>query len=844
MKPITRWVLIVVAGLVLLALPTIARVYWQGYNLRPYQPPAIATAAIAATPIPTPTPAGIPSPVPLLQSELKRGPIVVDLAHYSLIDRNKFQPLAAALATRGLDLQFWLPTVDTTDIEKITDFPDLSVELGKRLVDASGLLVISPFFLYTPAEIAVVEKFVADGGRLFLVSDPDLESDAARDTNQLATAFNVVFNEDYLYDTVANDENFTYFFQGDYFDRAKALAGSDIAFYGGRSIGGAVVPQVRSASTTLSSLRNGLTNFNTVALGGLVANGSTGRVLAMSDFDVLTDPFVARHDNRRMLAFVADFLAGAQRDDTLVDFPAFLDKQVALVVDNTDPVGAAALSKAAELQRALESSGRSLTLAPNTWLSDPKAGAGEDLIYLAGYQAAGSQTTLLSDLGITLVEEVITPTVTATTTPVAPPASALPAVTPEPTAAITATPAISPTLAAPVVTATPAPGAPLPLDVTPVTRTMPVTTTAAGGAPVDGTQAVTPTAELTETAGISATATISEAAAPAAVPTVEVKRYLERTDGVRLVADETQIFIQRPYNQFQHMLAVVGNSEQAIGAGLTRLLARDFAGCLMQEELVICPYAEGASASPATTASATLTPAATPSTPADPAATPDPVAPASNGKATILLIDDNKDAGEGEKSEAAIYLTALTAAGNQVDLWNTENQGIPDAQDLTPYKWVIWSDASYTSSGIDGDALRVISSHINEGGHLTISSRMPFFGVSGKPASPIKDVIVVADGVAALVEGLPDTPITLSAASPPLTPLDAAQEPAANAQHALARGPASEAAGAPVLVLLNDDNFEEPKGALLMLFGMSVGWLPTEVSTQLIHNMAQVMLQE
>jgi hypothetical protein len=155
---------------------------------------------------------------------------------------------------------------------------------------------------------------------------------------------------------------------------------------------------------------------------------------------------------------------------------------------------------------------------------------------------------------------------------------------------------------------------------------------------------------------------------------------------------------------------------------------------------------------------------------------------------------------------------------------------------------VIWSDASYASSGIGTDALHVISSHVNEGGHVTISSRIPFFGMSGKPATTIKDV-VVADGVPELVEGLPKTPIVLSPVSPALTPLESAPDPAANSRTAMARGPASEAAGAPVLVLLNDKNFEAPKGALLMLFGLSMGWLPNDVSTSLIQNMAKVMLQ-
>ncbi len=301
MKPVTRWILIAAAGLVLLLLPMVVRDLRRP-NVLPlpaaapqaYVPPEVPTPQLAVTPIPTATPARSDAVAQTPADELSRGPIVVDLAHYSRLDRARFQPLAAALAQRGLDLRFWLPTVDTSKIKAITDFPDMSADLAKQLQGASGLAVISPFFLYTPAEVAEVERFVADGGRLLLISDPDIESDSASDTNQLAAAFNVVFNQDYLYDTVANDENFTYFFLDEFRGQAADMAGSRIAFYGGRSIGGAVETLVRSAGTTLSSLRNGLTSFNTVVLGGSPANNSSGSVLAMSDFDVLTDPYVAR----------------------------------------------------------------------------------------------------------------------------------------------------------------------------------------------------------------------------------------------------------------------------------------------------------------------------------------------------------------------------------------------------------------------------------------------------------------------------------------------------------------------------------------------------------------------
>ncbi len=910
MKPVTRWILIAVAGVVLLLLPTVTRDLRRPNVLplpaatsKAYVPPDVPTPQLAVTPIPTATPVRIDAAAHLPTADLPRGPIVVDLAHYSRIDRARFQPLAAALAQYGLDLRFWLPTVDTSKVKAITDFPDMSADLAKQLSGASGLVVASPLFLYTPAEIAEVERFVADGGRLLLISDPDIESDSASDTNQLAAAFNVVFNQDYLYDTTANDENFTYFFQDEFLGNAADLAGSRIAFYGGRSIGGAVETLVRSASTTLSSLRNGLTAFNTVVLGGSPANNSTGRVLAMSDFDVLTDPYVARHDNRRMLQFVASFLADAKRNSDIADFPAFLGKQVALALESSEPVGALSLSTAAELQRVLEASGRELLLGATGTYTQTAAGASPDLIYVASYRTADSETDILHELGIQLVEEIITPTVTAPT-PVnptqVPPATPLPESgapdgseqlpskeTPPPPSlpqpeVPSVTPAAPPELP-PLMTPSASPTAqaagqstpPSSPVTTPPTTPEPTSATPDTVARFDLQQAqITATVTATETNTVTSTVTNTDMvdpsltfptpevtpATPAAaatpdvttVPEPQVRLLLDRSDGLRLLADETLLFVRRTHSEGTHTLAVLGNSAPAINAAMTRLLNRDFSGCLAQADLVICPYSPGtaiasptgaAGAAPAgDTASALSTPEAT----RDASSSPTPGAPAAPqppGAASILVVDNNADADPSEPSEAAIYLLALTQAGYQVDNWVTGDKGLPEGKDLFPYAWVIWSDASYKSSGIDGESLRVAGEYINQGGRLTISSRMPFFGMSAKPASVIKD-IVVADEIPELVKGLPTTPIVLNNDSPALTPLEKNPDPSAGARAAMARGPASGETGAPVLILLSDAGFEEPKGALLMLFGVSMGWLPPDVSDQLIRNMADVMLAQ
>lgn len=861
MRRDTRWFLIIVIGLLLLIAPSAARFVLYSSAPTTYTPPAIPSAAIAATPIPTMTAMAVAKLPTAPELPVKRGPVVVDLAHYSAINRDRFQPLASALAAQGVDLRFWLPTVALSSVKLFTEFPDQSEALQRILADASALVVVSPFFLYSDKEVQVVERFLADGGRLLVISDPDIESDAARDTNSLAAPFNVVFNEDYLYDTIDNDANYIHFFQAGFFDQAADLAGSRIGFYGGRSIDGAVTPQVRSAATTLSSLRIGQSEFTTVAIGGVHATNTVGRVLALSDFDVLTDPYVTRFDNRRILDFVVGFLAGGERNQTIADFPAFFGKHVALIVESSEPVGAQAVSKAAEIQRALELSGRSLMLGATSWLTDSTAANKADLLYVARYVDADRSTTLLNDAGFTLEERVITPTLPAagaapvvtTPTPTAPPPIAPTESSPMPEEA-TPLPELPPLTPAPDLPApTPAPeNTPLTLLKAPIISDgrnafaiqAPTPTPPDQASPAETPTSVEePTAALAgedESQGEPAPTeeplpkdTVRPTATAESQPTPTVQIYLVRNDGVQLLADETQLFIQRSEAGGRKIVAVLSASDGALNAGLTRLLNRDFTGCLIQDELVVCPFTAGAS--PSTQTPPPQNAAVAPQRENDDTTK-------SEDAARIMIVDNNRDAGENEIGEAELYAALLARAGYPAELWSTRADGYPMPDDLRKFGWVIWSDAAYERSGVRGDALQVIGGLINDGGKVTISSRMPFFNVSGEPASPIVDV-VVADETLALVVGLPTDPIVLPEGLPAVVPLARTPSEGADAVVAMRRGPASEAADAPVLTLFTDSVANEPKGAKLLLFTLSLTWLPDDVAAQLVKNMAQVMLE-
>ncbi len=840
---------IAVLAVLLLALPSFIRVFVFGYNQRAYVAPAVASPVLAAIPEPTTTPFIPQQRVSTSQDAISPGPVVIDYAHFSQVNPANLQSLASALARRGVATRAWISQVDPFSLKSFNDFPDQSKELSEQLRDASGLLVISPFFLWTPAEIAVAERFAADGGRLLLISDPDIFGDSAVVSNLLAERFGVVFNEDYLYDTVRNDQNYTHFFQGEFLNQATHLDGAEIAFYGGRSISGDVLSQVRSAHTTLSSLGSGVTAFTTVAVGGMEGRDTAGRVLAMSDADVFSEPNAVRHDNQRIVEFVADFLAGAQRIDTVADFPSYLGKNVLLAYGVGGALDADMLLLGAQLQRKMEENSRTLRLTSQTSftatgvLSDmlpidaeatPVATPSEDILYLGFYEVADETTDLLAAAGVRLATEIITPT--------APPVTPTEAATQSATGGVgeRTTPTSTPTPDdAESAAARRSADQTLPLAATSaldasvnVTATKTTTTTIGASRSTPETiipETATPTPTPTETTTATVTPT------PTATPTPATITYLVTSGGLRVLASESALIIKQPLDAGQRMLGVLAADGGGVNAAVQRLLDNDLSDCIIDASVTVCPVS-GVGPRP---------PEGSPPTPTPPndgreESAPDVSTPSAADR--VLLVDDNARAQPDEVSEADAYLKALAAAAISPDLWSTKELGAPNAEQLQLYRWVIWSNAGYAESDVDISYVDSIFQFLNSGGRLTISSRKPFFGMGIEPPSAIRDV-VTDDDAPEIVAGLPDGPIALLEESPPVTPL---MPPTENDgfKIALRRGTDSDNADAPVFITATDEDEAESVGAKLIVIGMSVGWLPEDVLLPLVKNMADWMTGE
>ena len=795
-KAILRLFFVIVA-VALVAAPTFVRAVVWGYSLRPYGVGQVPMTSVAATPMPTTTPIPVVADSMLLDRPLRPGPVVVDLAHGNALTRSQFEPLAAALARRGVGLRFWLSDVNVMELTSYLDYPDQSAELAPLLEEASALVVISPFFLWSKDEIALVERFVADGGHLLLISDPDVLGDLAQDINLLGEPFGVVFNDDYLYDTTANDGNYTYILPTEFANQAERLSQRTIALYGARSISGEVTPLVRTANTTLSSLRTGLTSFATLALGGLESRGTKDRVLALSDFDVMTTSYVERHDNTQLVEFVAGFLAAAERRDTITDFPAYLGKEVALIFGNAEVVDAEILLEGARVQRSLELTGRTLNLAGTALLTSTinagMVGPDLDLIVLADFAMISQETDLLERIGFRRVE-----------------------ILPPGTEPLTATVPLSATTDT-AVSALPAAGEKLALSGDEVGGTAALTETL----PLTDTQAADPTVEPTPTATPTATPM------PPPQPTV----YLEKADGLRLVARQTVIIAQLQLSGQHRLVAVLGHDNAGIQNGVERLLSNDYTGCVTGPDQVVCsfdggPVAEAASPTP------TPTPTVEPTAEATAAAT--------TAVNQILVVDDNDMAGPNDTSEADTYLLALTQMGYSPILWSTNSQNIPPAVELAKYRWVIWSSGGYENGGPGIDDLEGLLSYINGGGRLTISSRRPFFAMSTEDPSVIADITVMSDA-STLTRGLPAGTFELPNGLPPVTPLEI-NDGMNGPQVALRRGPDSGDAGAPLLFVAVDEGAPDSTGARLMILGMALTWLPDDLAPQLVQNMAESML--
>ncbi len=379
---------------VLLAVPLIAR--WLYYYDGRYQPGPVPRPDLARVAAPTPE---LPffTDRPALPSDTAQvpGAIVVDRAHDNRFTTAELNVLQARLAARGRQL------------ELAEDAQDL---VG-RLRYAQALAIISPGVSFTATEVQAIQTFVDKGGRLLLVGDPTrygiltddygdyagLDSDATH-LNSLAARFDLIFQADYLYNTVEYEGNYRNIRLTKMADGPLTGGLEQVVFYAAHSLTSGRPALIAAGGDTRSSSSE---RAGDLPVAVLTADGA---VLALGDLTFMTEPYNTVYNNDRLVSNIADFLSGAERRYNLADFPFFFRGEADLVYVGDPVLDSDLLKGGGSLQALFAGHGKALTVRQ---AEDTE----RDALFFGLYRAADEVEPYLAAAGVTLA---ITPTATTT----------------------------------------------------------------------------------------------------------------------------------------------------------------------------------------------------------------------------------------------------------------------------------------------------------------------------------------------------------------------------------------------------------------------------------------------
>jgi hypothetical protein len=385
----------------LLALPLAGR--WAWFNRGSYQSPDIPEIDESQI-------APLLSEYQPFEEEpiTSKGHVIFDLSHANNVEVNDLTPLRNRLEARAVTIK----TFDSADDT-----------LAAHLHQATALVIVAPTEGYTAEEREAIVDFVEDGGRLLLAADPTRPVPAGEEDeffldlfslffptsaipaiNSLASAFGIVYYDDYLYNLADNEGNyrnvkFTSF--NDQYPLTENL--ETLVLFAAHSLRSDGPSLVVGDQDTRSSVRSGETDLTAITL------SANERVLALGDVTFLTAPYHTIGDNDRFLSHIADWLVVDERQrDDLEDFPYLFKQPVDLVQVSGEFLDPRLIARSSALQETFEQVDLPLDLRAE---ADPDhdallIGTFDDLESIEGYLITAEITITMV---ITEEEEAITP---------------------------------------------------------------------------------------------------------------------------------------------------------------------------------------------------------------------------------------------------------------------------------------------------------------------------------------------------------------------------------------------------------------------------------------------------
>jgi hypothetical protein len=723
------------------------------------------------------------------------GRILVDRAHDNRFTMADLSVLQARLAARGGQLE----PVDAVE------------DLAGQLRHAQALVVISPGEDWAPAEIKQVQEFVDKGGRLLIVTDPTrygiafdewdypiLDEDV-RHINDLAAQFGLLFQADYLYNTTENEGNFRNIRLTDFGDGELTQGLEQVVFYAAHSIFSDEPALIVAGGETRSS---GHERAEPLTVAVLSADGA---VLALGDLTFMAEPYNVAYDNDRFIANIADFLAGAQREYDLNDFPLFFGDRVDLVYTGEPLLDSDLLPAGGELQALFADQDRELTVRQ-------EEDGDSDTLFLGLYHETEEVEPYLTAAQVTLL---ITPTEITEEEPSTAP-TPRPTVTPSPpvTGEITTT-----------------------LEVTPTEE-------------VEATPEVTSEPEITATVEVSPTA---------------LNRVRIESLGEMVLTGTSLLLLQTDGDR--HVLVVLADTEMGLANAVERLIEGDLESCLLHETepptstvglpgldamgegivgvLALCPTGElgpgeggggweeaepelppPVPTSPVTDTEAITDTEVTTETVESPEPTGEP-----QGSILIVALDEGEGRYDG-MTGAEDYASILESR-YEVTTWSNAEDGALDTLDVYDYDLIIWTAGDFEDPVGDEESNLLFLAML-EGIPVIVSGAY----IGDTDNESVQRDIQVSDATHPLAEGFDLGEVIPFVSAPSGSEYETSVLEVGGEEEGTSipfvRGPDSEDAGAPAIYVLDD----EFSGMRIVLIGFPIYLLPEEAKAQLVLNMA------
>ena len=180
-------------------------------------------------------------------ASVRRGIVAVDSAHRNRFQKVELTTLLSRVTNRGYSVEF------LSEFEPLDQFFGGSL-LEEGLPRADSLVIIGPRDPYTRSEVAAVQRFVEQGGRVLLIADPT----RSHDINSIAAPLGLEFQPDYLFNQEEYDLNFQHIILREFQPDPVTVGLNEVVLYTAGSIktsgGGLVFPSDSTRSSLLADL--------------------------------------------------------------------------------------------------------------------------------------------------------------------------------------------------------------------------------------------------------------------------------------------------------------------------------------------------------------------------------------------------------------------------------------------------------------------------------------------------------------------------------------------------------------------------------------------------------------